>query len=102
MAYRAVQIRDIATSQNGRIDVLYTEGFVPIPAGAGAGESFENAAALKAEITAIQASLPAKTLMLMALAQYWLKPDGSFNNINQVTNKQLQWDPTAPTPWRTV
>lgn len=99
---RGLAIRSIVTHPDNRVEVAYSHGSPVAPAGQDGTFSFQNLAAVQEEIKALEASLSVYQLAMMHLAITWRQPNGTFGNINQVTNKELRFDTTAAQPLKIV
>jgi len=99
---RGIAVRAINTLENGNIEVTFSEGSPTAPAGTGGTFVYLSLADVQAQIKLLEASLTQEQLLLLHLACTWLQPNGSFGNINQVTNKELRLDTTAANPLRIV
>jgi hypothetical protein len=94
---KAVAIRQIVDIE-GQQFIGYTYGTPPLGSVATTENSYMNVEELKRQIERIELKLGEEGLMLLHLAITYLKPDGTFNNTNQVYNKTLTLDPFAAQP----
>jgi hypothetical protein len=99
---RGIAIRNITPTGDGRFEVSYASGSPTAPAGTDGSFIFQSEAAVHEEIKALEQSLTNYQLVLLHLAITWLQQSGSFGNINQVLNKELRFDTTAPNVLRVV
>lgn len=101
MPARAIQVRALTTIPDG-FSVAFTEGYVPLPAGESGQQIFASEADLQQQIREFTAGLTRHQMLLMLLGMTWLQPNGTFGNVNNVLNKQLQVDLTAAQPFKIV
>jgi len=99
---RGLVIRAITTLADSRVEVSFSEGSPTAPAGLSGSYVYPSLTAVQDAIKALERDLTNEQLALLHLAITWLQPNGTFSNINQVTNKELRFDTTAAQPVRIV
>lgn len=99
---KALAVRSITTQPDGHIEVAFSSGSPTAPAGLTGSVIYQNEEFMKDAIREFEASLTDVQLTALHLAITYLKQDGTFNNVNQVTNKELRIDVFAAQPVRIV
>jgi hypothetical protein len=100
MAARAIKVLEITTNADSSVTVRYTSGLDPLPSSPSGEMIFPSTAVLQQMIAAMAPALSDAQMLMFHLGTTWLKPNGDFGNISQVTNKTLLIDPTAPSPYK--
>jgi hypothetical protein len=99
---RGLAIRSITTNQNGSIEVGFSGGSPTAPLGQSGSVIYQSEEFMKDAIKDFETGLTDAQLVALHLAITYLKNDGTFNNVNQVTNKELRLDVFAAQPLRIV
>jgi len=89
---RGIKILDIADLADGRLEVSYTSGALPLPVGQSGALTFLSKKQIEEEIVALESSMTDYQLLLLLMAIKWLKVDGTFRNRAQVIGAELDMD----------
>jgi hypothetical protein len=99
---RGIAIRALGPTSDGRYEVTYSAGNPVAPPGPDGSFTFQSQDDLKEQIQTMADRMTNYDLVLLHLAITWLQSNGGFGNINQVLNKEMRLDTTAPNVLRVV
>lgn len=92
---RGIKVNSITTLPDGKVEIAYVSGALPLPAGQTGSFTFQSLADVQAEIKAMEAGMTDYNLLLLHLAIVWLQSNGNWANVGAVTNKELQFNTAA-------
>lgn len=99
---RGIKVTSITTLSDGKVEISFVSGPLPLPAGQTGSFIFQSLADVQAEIKNMESTMTDYDLLLLHLAIVWLQSNGNWANVGTVTNKELQFNTAAPNVLKVV